>query len=82
MERIRFSDLMTWLHSSKRLPLVIRGAPQVGKTWLVREICQITTHRIQFWRPSTRYQFISNKWSHNNITRHWFITWYSNYSKK
>jgi predicted AAA+ superfamily ATPase len=27
-----------WLHEKGRLPLVIRGARQVGKTWIVREL--------------------------------------------
>lgn len=29
--------LREWLRSKPRLPLVIRGARQVGKTWLVRD---------------------------------------------
>src|SRR3990167_2641695 len=30
-----------WIESSDRKPLVIRGARQVGKTWLVRELAKI-----------------------------------------
>lgn len=37
MDRDTFVDLMTWLNKPNRKPLVIRGARQVGKTWLVRE---------------------------------------------
>lgn len=40
MERTRFEDLKTWLVSTDRKPLVIRGARQVGKTWLVRQLAQ------------------------------------------
>lgn len=40
MERARFADLTAWLHSTDRKPLVIRGARQVGKTWLVRQLAQ------------------------------------------
>lgn len=38
MERARAHDLLTWLRSRSRRPLVLRGARQVGKTWLVRDI--------------------------------------------
>lgn len=40
MYRTRFSDLWDWLNSPDRKPLVIRGARQVGKTWLVRQLAQ------------------------------------------
>jgi hypothetical protein len=33
---------MKWLKSEKRKPLVIRGARQVGKTWLVRHLAKIS----------------------------------------
>jgi predicted AAA+ superfamily ATPase len=36
MERNCTADLITWLNSKNRKPLVIQGARQVGKTWLVR----------------------------------------------
>lgn len=38
MKRKRLKDLKNWLHSTPRTPLVLRGARQVGKTWLVREL--------------------------------------------
>src|SRR3990167_4965673 len=40
MERTRLDDLKAWLQSADRKPLVIRGARQVGKTWLVRQLAQ------------------------------------------
>jgi uncharacterized protein len=40
MSRRALSYLTNWLHSSGRKPMVIRGARQVGKTWLVRELAQ------------------------------------------
>ena len=40
MERVRLEDLKTWLQSTDRKPLVIRGARQVGKTWLVRQLAR------------------------------------------
>jgi hypothetical protein len=40
MKRI-FSDfLVSWLASERRKPLIVRGARQVGKTWLVRELAR------------------------------------------
>jgi len=37
MFREAMESLMTWKASSKRKPLVVRGARQVGKTWLLKE---------------------------------------------
>ncbi len=37
MKRARREFLGDWLDSSPRKPLVIRGARQVGKTWLIRD---------------------------------------------
>lgn len=34
--------LSTWMHASNRKPVVIRGARQVGKTWMVRQLAHIT----------------------------------------
>lgn len=41
MERTRLVDLKDWLHSKDRKPLLIRGARQVGKTWLVRQLAKL-----------------------------------------
>jgi predicted AAA+ superfamily ATPase len=41
MFRFRLNDLNTWLASANRNPLVMRGARQVGKTWLVREFAKV-----------------------------------------
>jgi predicted AAA+ superfamily ATPase len=35
MKRLIEGELLTWKDSSRRKPLVLRGARQVGKTWLV-----------------------------------------------
>jgi len=37
MYRIEFENLVHWKKSDKRKPLLIRGARQVGKTWLMKE---------------------------------------------
>lgn len=51
MQRKALSFLNEWLISKQRKPLVIRGARQVGKTWLVRhfaEVQQLIFHEINF----------------------------------
>lgn len=40
MKRLRLHFLQDWLHSQDRKPLIIRGARQVGKTWIVRELAK------------------------------------------
>ena len=37
MERIAYKSLLEWRNSPKRKPLILRGARQVGKTWLLKE---------------------------------------------
>ncbi|MDR0783634.1 MAG: ATP-binding protein, partial [Propionibacteriaceae bacterium] len=37
MDRTLISDLLSWQHSSRRKPLLLRGVRQCGKTWLLKE---------------------------------------------
>ncbi|MFZ4414463.1 MAG: ATP-binding protein [Bacteroidales bacterium] len=37
MERFQFEQLLAWKNSCNRKPLIIKGARQVGKTWLMKE---------------------------------------------
>ena len=37
MKRLVESQILSWIGSKRRKPLIIRGARQVGKTWLVEE---------------------------------------------
>ena len=37
MERTLIGELVNWKDSVKRKPLLLRGARQVGKTWLLKE---------------------------------------------
>jgi uncharacterized protein len=41
MQRKNFQNLLGWFKKVDRKPLIIRGARQVGKTWLVRNLAQI-----------------------------------------
>lgn len=46
MHRKRLTDLMQWLDSKYRMPLIMRGARQVGKTWLVRQLANKSGRRL------------------------------------
>lgn len=37
MNRAKLAELIAWKNSTSRKPLIIRGARQVGKTWLMKE---------------------------------------------
>ena len=37
MYRYKIEELISWKNSQDRKPLIIRGARQVGKTWLMKE---------------------------------------------
>ena len=37
MKRYAINDLLKWKENIDRKPLVIQGARQVGKTWLMKE---------------------------------------------
>src|SRR3989338_7613759 len=37
MNRLFVSQLITWKTSKRRKPLILQGARQVGKTWLMKE---------------------------------------------
>lgn len=40
MDRTLLSDLQTWLERPSRGALVLRGARQVGKTWIIRDLAK------------------------------------------
>ena len=37
MERIKMEELVRWKEKPGRKPLILKGARQVGKTWLMKE---------------------------------------------
>lgn len=37
MKRNAIHDLINWKNDEERKPLVLKGARQVGKTWLMKE---------------------------------------------
>lgn len=41
MERLAIKELLKWKNSPYRKPLILEGARQVGKTWLVKEFARL-----------------------------------------
>jgi hypothetical protein len=64
MKRVLLKHLNQWLVSTDRKPLVIRGARQVGKTWLVRELAKVSGKQLIELNleknPSYASLFVSN----------------------
>src|SRR5688572_6280966 len=46
MQRTALKTLLTWLNGYQRKPLVMRGARQTGKTWLVRQLANEANRRL------------------------------------
>ena len=40
MERFKIEELINWKNNASRKPLIIKGARQVGKTWLMLEFAK------------------------------------------
>ena len=48
MYRIAIEKLLKWKQSKRRKPLIIEGARQVGKTWLMKEFCKSQLKNVDF----------------------------------
>ncbi|WP_016778195.1 ATP-binding protein [Anaerophaga thermohalophila] len=48
MERIAMQELVEWKNRPGRKPLVLRGARQVGKTWLIKEFGRREYNRVAY----------------------------------
>lgn len=48
MERMLMHDLLTWKAKTRRKPLIINGARQVGKTWLIKEFGRRAYTRVAY----------------------------------
>jgi hypothetical protein len=46
MQRTNMQFLREWLRSDRRKPLLLRGARQVGKTWIVRHLAEFEKMRL------------------------------------
>lgn len=63
MYRKALSDLTSWKDRAGRKPLIVRGARQVGKTWLIREFAGQFGNLIEinFDRTPEKAQLFTNK---------------------
>ena len=48
MERIAFEQLQKWKDNPNRKPLIVQGARQVGKTWLLKEFARRSYQNIAY----------------------------------
>ena len=55
MKRYAINDLLKWKESADRKPLVIQGARQVGKTWLMKEFGRL------YYKQTVYINFDNNK---------------------
>ncbi|MCI8789251.1 MAG: ATP-binding protein [Lachnospiraceae bacterium] len=72
MERFAMEKLERWRNDSERLPLIIRGARQVGKTWLMKEFgktCFQKSAYINFDRNPRMQQLFSGDFDTERILR-------------
>ena len=54
MYRIAIEKLLKWKQSKRRKPLIIEGARQVGKTWLMKEFGKQAYTCLLYTSPSPR----------------------------
>lgn len=47
MKRDLLNDLTRWKNSTNRVPLIIRGARQVGKSWIVKELAKTFSNFVE-----------------------------------
>lgn len=48
MERNKIKELIEWKNSKTRKPLILRGARQVGKTWIMKEFGKINYENVAY----------------------------------
>lgn len=46
MQRVILKELREWIQQKQHKPVVLRGARQVGKTWLVRRLAEIESRQL------------------------------------
>ena len=58
MKRFALEKLIEWKNKPNRKPLIIRGARQVGKTWLMKEFGKICFEKVAYvnFDSNTRMQ--------------------------
>jgi predicted AAA+ superfamily ATPase len=70
MHRTKINDLKKWKLSSKRKPLILLGARQVGKTWLIQEFGKTEYQQmayVNFERPNAPKNLFANDFNADQI---------------
>lgn len=71
MKRNAIENLKRWKNSEERKPMVLRGARQVGKTWLMKEFGRLCYERVVYFNfdeeDELKSIFLSNKNPHRII---------------
>lgn len=79
MERVIFKDLLHWKNSKYRKPMILQGARQVGKTWLMKEFGKRHFEKViylNFEKETTLQDLFKLNYDCNRILT--FIEIYSN----
>jgi len=80
MKRTAYNELLVWKSSKNRKPLILYGARQVGKTWLLNEFGKNeykTTININFDKDPNVHKYFSG-----NISPKYIIAGLEDYSRK
>ena len=80
MKRTAYNELLAWKASKNRKPLILYGARQVGKTWLLNEFGKNeykTTVYINFDKDPTVHKYFMG-----NISPDYIIAGLEDYSRK
>ena len=77
MDRLLMDSLIRWKDTEphRRKPLIIRGARQVGKTWLMQEFgrtCFSNTAYINFERERRLHQLLEESGAQNGTASGFF----------
>ena len=48
MKRCAMQDLIRWKNSENRKPMILKGARQVGKTWLMKEFGRLYFSKVAY----------------------------------
>ena len=66
MKRHAINRLQEWKEDPNRLPLIIRGARQVGKTWLMQEFGRTAFERCAYPDAVRHCQGVGEEWEHKS----------------
>ena len=71
MERKYLKDLIEWMNDEDKKPLLVTGARQVGKTYLIKDIFAETYYKNKYLRIdcSDDEEFVNYVYNNNNLKK-------------